>query len=237
MDIKKIILESPEGACLNGNGHVLHNIDFIAEKIKDLPGDIVECGVWKGAMLSYMATIFIDRTIWAYDSFEGVPTNKDQTKYPDKYSSREIDWAKCCPELVADVSFLHETLAKYEVPNPDRIQIVKGWFKDTLPSATQQIALLRVDGDLYSSTYEILEYLYPLVVKGGFIIFDDYCIGESRQAIHDYFCNIRELPKFYDVSDDTPWPYENLYIKHDEEGNYTHNLDDVRHRQGVFIQK
>ena len=237
MDIKKIILESPEGACLNGNGHLLHNIDYIAERIKDIQGDIVECGVWKGVMLSYMATVFPDRTIWAYDSFEGVPSNKDQTKYPDKYSFREIDWATCCPELAADVSFLHEAFVKYEVPNTNRIQIVKGWFKDTLPNATQQIALLRADGDLYSSTYEILEYLYPLVVKGGFVIFDDYCIPESRQAIHDYFCKIRELPKFYDVSDNKPWPHKNLYIKHDKEGNCTHNLDDVRHRQGVFIQK
>lgn len=233
MDIKKTILESPEGACLNGNGHLLHNIDFIAEKIKDLPGDIVECGVWKGAMLSYMATIFTDRTIWAYDSFEGVPSNKDQTKYPDKYSIHGIDWANCCPELIADVSFLYEAFAKYEVPNPDRIQIVKGWFKDTLPNATQQIALLRVDGDLYSSTYEILEYLYPLVVKGGFIIFDDYCIPESREAVHDYFCNIKELPTFYDPD---PHICENLYMRH-ENGCCEHNLDNVRHIQGVFIQK
>ena len=237
MDIKETILMSSEGACLNNNKHLLDNIDFIAEKIKDLSGDIVECGVWKGAVLSYMAKVFSNRTVWAYDSFEGVPSNKDQTKYPDKYSSREIDWSKCCPELVADVAFLHQTLAKYEISNLDRIQIVKGWFKDTLPNATQQIALLRVDGDLYSSTYEILEYLYPLVVKGGFVIFDDYCIPESREAVYDYFCKIRELPKFYDVSDDAPWPYENLYITHDEEGNCTHNLDDVRHRQGVFIQK
>jgi hypothetical protein len=233
MDIKKVILESPEGACLNSNNHLLDNIDFIAEHIADISGDIVECGVWKGATLSYMATVFPTRTIWAYDSFEGVPTNKEQTKYPDKYSIRGTDWATCCTELSADVSFLHDAFVKYNVPNPERIQIVKGWFKDTLPTATQQIALLRVDGDLYSSTYEVLEYLYPLVVKGGFVIFDDYCISESREAVHDYFCRIGELPTFYDISDELPWIKEGLYINSDG----SHNLDETRHRQGVFIRK
>jgi hypothetical protein len=232
-DIKNIILNSPEGTCLNNHIHLLNNIDYIAERIKEVPGDIVECGVWKGAMLSYMATVFTNRTIWAYDSFAGVPSSKEQTKYPHKYSSREINWETCCPELAADISFLHATLAKYEVPNLDRIHIVQGWFKDTLPTATQQIALLRVDGDLYSSTYEVLEYLYPLVVTGGFVIFDDYCIPESREAVHDYFCNIKELPKFYDTD---PHICENLYMKFENEC-CSHNLDSVGTKQGIFIQK
>ena len=222
MDIKQVILESPEGSCLNGKIHLLNNIDYIAEKIKDIPGDIVECGVWKGATLAYMAIVFPERTVWAYDSFEGVPSNKEQTKYPEQYSRDEIDWSTCCPELSADVSFLHNTIAKYEVSNPNRIQIIEGWFKDTLPNATQSIALLRVDGDLYSSTYEVLEYLYPLVVNGGFVIFDDYCIEESKKAIHDYFSNINESPIFYDVSQDIPFISEYK------------NIED---KQGVFIQK
>lgn len=230
MDIKETILKSPEGSCLNGNQHLLDNIDFIAEHIKDIPGDIVECGVWKGATFSYMATVFPDRTMWAYDSFEGVPSNKDQTKYPDRYDKH---WSTCCPVLSADVSFLYDSFAKYEVPNIERINIVKGWFKDTLPTVNHPIALLRVDGDLYSSTYEVLEYLYPLVVKGGFVIFDDYCIEESRAAVWDYFCKINEVPTFYDVSDDAPWIKEGLHIKEDG----THNFDEVRHRQGVFIKK
>ena len=230
MDVKQTILKSPEGSCLNGNQHLLDNIDFIAEHIKDIPGDIVECGVWKGATFSYMATVFPDRTMWAYDSFEGVPSNKEQTKYPDRYDKH---WSTCCPVLSADVSFLYDSFAKYEVPNIERINIVKGWFKDTLPTANHPIALLRVDGDLYSSTYEVLEYLYPLVVKGGFVIFDDYCIEESRAAVWDYFCKINEVPTFYDVSDNSPWIKEGLRINEDG----THNFDEVRHRQGVFVRK
>ena len=234
MDLKDSILSSPEGSCLNGNKHLLDNIDFIAERIQNISGDIVECGVWKGATFSYMANVFPERTMWAYDSFEGVPSNKDQTKYPDKYKS---EWVKANEVLSVDMSFFHTSLEKYNVPNPNRIRIVKGWFKDTLPNAIQQIALLRVDGDLYSSTYEVLEYLYPLVVDGGFVIFDDYCIDESKQAVHDYFVNIKQLPRFYDVSDTLPWYKEDIFFKVNWDGSVEHNMDSIRTRQGVFIQK
>jgi hypothetical protein len=229
MDLKDSILSSPEGSCLNGNKHLLDNIDFIAERIKNISGDIVECGVWKGATFSYMANVFPERTMWAYDSFEGIPADKHQTKYTEKYNNM---WSTCCPDLVADVSFLYDSFSKYNVQDINRINIVKGWFKDTLPNAKHPIALLRVDGDLYSSTYEILEYLYPLVVDGGFVIFDDYCIEEARQAVHDYFFNTQKLPKFYDVSDKVPWHKEDIFITESE-----HNMDSIRVRQGVFVQK
>jgi hypothetical protein len=237
-DIKSIILNSIEGACLNKHDYLLNNIDFIAQHIKDIPGDIVECGVWKGATFSYMGTVFADRTMWAYDSFEGVPFEKEQIKYKDTYSVHGVDWSNCCPELVANESFLYESLEKYKVQNLDRINVVKGWFKDTLPNATQQIAVLRVDGDLYSSTYEVLEYLYPLVVKGGFVIFDDYCIDESRGAVHDYFSQLGELPTFYNPRDNPPTIVSNLSIRWDNTiDKYRHNLSDILHFQGTFVQK
>lgn len=224
IDLKNKILEADEGKCLNGHRYLLDNIDFIAEHIKDIPGDIVECGVWKGATFAYMATVFPSRTMWAYDSFEGVPANKDQTKYTERYTQYNIDWSTCCPELIADVSILHDTLAKYDVPNKERINIKKGWFKDTLPTAAHPIALLRVDGDLYSSTYEVLEYLYPLVTNGGFIIFDDYCIEESRLAVIDYFTHIQEQPKIYSTVNT-------------EINKYVYDFNQVPKLQGTFIQK
>lgn len=228
-DIKEAILSSPEGACLNENRYLLDNIDFIAEHIKNLKGDIVECGVWKGATFAYMANVFQNRTLWAYDSFDGVPYKAEQTKYPDKYN---VAW-KLDTRLKSDISTFYEILQKYNIENTDNINVIPGWFKDTLPFATHSIALLRVDGDLYSSTYEVLEYLYPLVVDGGFVIFDDYCIDESKQAVYDYFVNTQQLPKFYDVWDAVPWIYEELFINENGE----HNLTSVRKKQGVFIQK
>merc|ERR1711862_103644 len=73
----------------------------------------------------------------------------------------------------------------------NQVKFLKGFFSDTLPKAQDhgltQIALLRVDGDLYSSTMDVLTNLYDKVATGGYIIFDDYPLPQSRLAIRDFF--------------------------------------------------
>jgi Macrocin-O-methyltransferase (TylF) len=70
----------------------------------------------------------------------------------------------------------------------DQVQFLKGWFRDTLPSAPiERLALLRLDGDLYDSTYDALDALYPRLSTGGYAIVDDYnTFDECRRAVHDY---------------------------------------------------
>jgi O-methyltransferase len=70
----------------------------------------------------------------------------------------------------------------------DRVRFLRGWFKDTLPGAPiDQIGLLRLDGDLYESTIQALDALYPRLSVGGFCIIDDYhAIDACRQAVTDY---------------------------------------------------
>jgi O-methyltransferase len=70
----------------------------------------------------------------------------------------------------------------------DRVQFLAGWFKDTLPQApTERLALLRLDGDLYSSTMDALEVLYPKVSSSGYVIVDDYgAVAGCKQAVDDY---------------------------------------------------
>ncbi len=67
--------------------------------------------------------------------------------------------------------------------------LVKGWFEDTLPSASfpNGIALLRMDADWYKSTYQILASLFPFVNKDGLILIDDYYTWDGcSKAVHDY---------------------------------------------------
>jgi O-methyltransferase len=57
----------------------------------------------------------------------------------------------------------------------DQVRFLPGWFRDTLPAAPiRELAILRLDGDLYESTAIALEHLYPKVVCGGYVIVDDY---------------------------------------------------------------
>ena len=68
-----------------------------------------------------------------------------------------------------------------------QVQFLKGWFKDTLSTMpAKELAVLRLDGDLYESTWDALNSLYPRLSDGGFLIIDDYVYDSCRQAVHDY---------------------------------------------------
>ena len=70
----------------------------------------------------------------------------------------------------------------------DQVRLVKGWFKDTVPAAAvEKIAVLRLDGDLYESTIQVLEGFYPRLSVGGFCIIDDYgAMLSCRAAVEDF---------------------------------------------------
>ena len=70
----------------------------------------------------------------------------------------------------------------------DQVGFIVGWFKDTLKYAPlKNLAVLRLDGDLYESTIQALEPLYPRLSVGGYCIVDDYGnINACREAVTDY---------------------------------------------------
>ena len=69
----------------------------------------------------------------------------------------------------------------------DQVEFVKGWFKDTMPGiGIKKLAVLRLDGDLYESTWDVICSLYPRLQRGGYLIVDDYQIPACKEAISDY---------------------------------------------------
>jgi len=151
------------------------------------PGDFIETGVWRGGATIFMRAVLQahgikDRCVWVADSFEGLPT-PDLAKYPaddgdalQKYNAF----------LVASLEEVKDNFQRYNLLD-DQVRFLKGWFKDTLPNAPiNQLALLRLDGDMYESTMEALTHLYPKVSPGGYVIIDDYHRKGCRQAVTDY---------------------------------------------------
>jgi O-methyltransferase len=70
-----------------------------------------------------------------------------------------------------------------------RIDYVQGWFADSLPGPIGPLAILRCDGDMYSSTTQTLTALYPHLSPGGYCVIDDYAGTDTRgadRAVHDY---------------------------------------------------
>lgn len=153
-----------------------------------VPGDLVETGVWRGGACIYMRAILkafgiVDRTIWVADSFAGLPT-PDAARYP---SQDQGDLHHTYTELAVSLETVQENFRKYDLLDA-QVQFLKGWFKDTLPVAPiERVAILRLDGDMYSSTMDALQALGHKVSPGGFIIVDDFGAVEGcRKAIADY---------------------------------------------------
>jgi Macrocin-O-methyltransferase (TylF) len=152
-----------------------------------IPGDLVETGVWRGGTTIFMRAVLrayqdTDRTVWAVDSFEGMPVTG-----PDSHpSDRSIPWHMANNVLAVSVDQVRANFEAYGLLD-DQVQFLKGWFRDTLPDAPiERIAVLRLDGDLYDSTMDALTHLYPKVSPGGFVIIDDYHLSTCREAVHDF---------------------------------------------------
>jgi hypothetical protein len=122
-----------------------------------------------------------DRVVWAADSFEGLPV-------PSLPQDEGYDFsASVMPILAISLEEVQENFRRYGLLD-DQVRFLKGWFCDTLPTAPiKQLAVLRLDGDLYESTMDGLNALYHKVTPGGFIIVDDYGDFEPcRRAIHEF---------------------------------------------------
>lgn len=166
----------------------LENIQYCIETIlrDGVEGDLIETGVWRGGAVIFMRGILkayeaTGRTIWAADSFEGLPP-PDPSQFP-------ADKDDICYQRDFTAVSLEEVKANFTAFGllDDSVKFLKGWFKDTLESAPiSKLALMRLDGDMYQSTIEALSALYPRLAVGGFVIIDDYAAAPCRQAVSDY---------------------------------------------------
>ncbi|MEK7017673.1 TylF/MycF family methyltransferase [Bacillus sp. FSL R9-9410] len=159
---------------------------------ENIEGDFIETGVWRGGSCIFMngflqANNITDRNVWVADSFEGLPTpNLEQ--YPRDFG----DYLHSFDYLRVSLEQVQENFRKYDLLN-DQVKFLKGWFKDTLPSAPiEKIAIARLDGDMYESTMDGLVNLYDKVSTGGYIIIDDYGLPACADAVTD-FRNQRNL--------------------------------------------
>ena len=163
----------------------MRNIRELTEIVLDekVPGDLVECGVWRGGAAIMMKAVLdfhgADRTVWLADSFEGLPA-------PSAPQDEGYDLSTM-PYLSAGEQTVRENFERFGLLD-EKVKMLPGWFKDSLPDAPiEQIAILRADADLYESTMDILNNLYAKVSPGGFVILDDYLSWEPcRRAVTEF---------------------------------------------------
>jgi O-methyltransferase len=160
---------------------------FLAERVKPIPGCVVECGVWRGGMSAALAAVLgPDRSYFLFDSFEGLPPAREI----DGESALRWQAEKCGAtyhdNCTAGPEFAREAM---ELSGARNYQLVQGWFEKTVPNFRFPglIALLRLDADWYDSTMVCLEHLFGQVAPGGLVVLDDYYTWDGcARAVHDY---------------------------------------------------
>ena len=160
-----------------------------------IPGDIVECGVWRGGSMQAIARVLAqrgstDRELHLFDTFEGMPPPSDDDIQRGGPSATELLATK--PKTawvwaIADLEDVKAGMAHVDYP-PERVHYHPGLVEDTIPAgAPEQIALLRLDTDWYASTKHELDHLYDRVPSGGVVIIDDYDYWDgSRKAVDEF---------------------------------------------------
>jgi O-methyltransferase len=167
----------------------LDNVRFAVETAlkESVPGDLVECGVWRGGCAIFMRAILkcqgSDRIVWAADSFQGMP-KPNGVKFAADTDQWDLSNVK---SLSVSLARVKQNFAAFDLLD-DQVRFLEGWFRDTLPTAPiRKIAVLRCDGDLYESTMDILDNLYDRVSPGGFVIIDDYgAWPPCKQAVEQF---------------------------------------------------
>jgi O-methyltransferase len=168
-----------------------------------IPGDIVECGVWRGgSMMAAALTLLAEdelRTLHLFDTFEGMPPpgSVDRAiKFESKPASLILQESDKSSDFwaYAAIDEVRTNLASTGYPS-DHIQFVRGRVEETLPSAApEQISILRLDTDWYESTKWELIHLYPRLAIGGVLIIDDYGFWEGSKKATDEYISERGVP-------------------------------------------
>ena len=174
----------------------------IYKMIKEVPGEIIECGVFKGASYLRFAMfreIFgnpFSKKIIGFDTFSKFPetTFQDDNKARNKFINSAGSDSISKDQLLKILD--NKGLNKH-------VDLIEGDITETVPSYVKpnpelKISLLNLDTDIYEPAVTILEHLYPKITKGGILMLDDYGThpGETK-AVDEYFKNKTvEIKKF-----------------------------------------
>ncbi len=205
-DLHKEIIERVKPYTITSNERIYALIEAVRYTLaNDIPGDFVECGVYKGGSMMTIALTLLseqvsERELYLFDTFEGMPKpderDVDFKGVPsiDRFNKLRLTddsstWVNAPQEAV------RQAMSLTQYPD-ERVHYVKGLVEDTIPTqAPQSIALLRLDTDWYRSTKHEMDHLYQRVSPNGVVIVDDYGHHKgSQQAVDEYFRNSNNSP-------------------------------------------
>lgn len=185
----------------------------------NISGDIIECGIAAGSNFAFLmlgafaSQIKIDRTFWGFDSFQGIQLagKKDGEQPGIGKIEHNVDVEDDALLVSSGVTSIDKqtvinNLTKWNLYN--NVKLVEGWIQKSLTpeivNEIKNIAILRLDMDIYAPTKFALEKLYPLVSSGGVVIIDDWGLEGARTACNEYFDSINFKPNYTKIPNSDP---------------------------------
>jgi len=162
--------------------------DLLLDVLKNnIQGGYIETGVWRGGssivaravVAAYGAT---DRISYVCDSFAGLPPGDRSLHIKD------LNWDNT-PYLEVSSETVASSFHKFGLLDAN-VVFAKGFFNESMPVLSKHIdklSIMRLDGDMYESTVDVLYPLYEKLSIGGYVIMDDWRTFPSRTACEDFF--------------------------------------------------
>jgi O-methyltransferase len=193
MSMDKVLEESPPQEIRTAETLIgprgLSNLRQLIEEVlrSKVPGDLIEAGVWRGGAAIFMRAVLEaygdeTRTVWVADSFAGLPEQRTMAhrQDEDELGQWALDW------LSVPLDVVKANFDRYGLLD-DRVRFLPGWFHETLADAPiDELALMRLDADMYGSTMDALRFLYPKLSLGGYVVIDDYGLRPCRAAVDEF---------------------------------------------------
>ena len=158
-------------------------LDYVRKN--NIEGDLIETGVWKGGatifMKLYCDMYGMDKKVFVCDSFAGLP------KPSGKFMQDDGDTHYTQTKLAISLEQVQNHFKIFKCLD-EKVIFIKGFFGETLPNneLVQNLAILRMDGDMYESTYDVFYSCYDKLVDKGVCIIDDFCLKGARDCTHDF---------------------------------------------------
>jgi hypothetical protein len=183
------------------------SVRYIVEN--GIPGDLVECGVWRGGSIKLAAQVLLslgatDRLLFLYDTFEGMTEPDPSIDIDFAGNNASKDWIAIQRRGVkwsyAPVEEVHDIMVQTGYPM-ERVRLIKGPVEQTIPETMpDKIALLRLYTDWYASTKHEMQYLYPRLSPQGILILDDYGHYQgAARAVDEYLAMAAKKPLLHRV--------------------------------------
>jgi hypothetical protein len=159
----------------SGGANINLLLRFVSET-RDVPGDIAQCGVYKGGTLIplglHVRQQRIPKTVFGFDSFTGFDADDVRS---------ELSVSELTPDRDRNLRSFTDTSLEKVRANTRRlrleptVELVKGFFKETLPRyGERQFSFVHLDCDLYQAYADCLAFFYPRLAEGAVVLFDEY---------------------------------------------------------------